>query len=257
MIWIKTIILLCLSPLLMSLGLMALGTLCLWSNRRPALGRVLTGAGLLLLIWAAYGHFGRGYLTRLESQYSPLNPASLPPTTAARARFVVILGAGQVSDPRLPVTSQIGDRSLYRLVEGIRIHRHLPGSKLVLVGGPGTDNHPNAEVMAAVAIELGLRQDDLIVMRHPRDTIEEARCVKKLVDNTPFVLVTSAAHMPRAMQLFQREGLHPIPAPTNYACPITPNRNPAHYFPTPGGLGCTEHALYEMLGSFFDNHIRR
>ena len=35
-----------------------------------------------------------------------------------------------------------------RLVEGIRIHRNLPGSKLILSGGGGFDPVPNAKIMA-------------------------------------------------------------------------------------------------------------
>jgi hypothetical protein len=47
-----------------------------------------------------------------------------------------------------PVTDQISKSSLTRLVEGIRIHKELPGSKLVLSGGGGFDPMPNARIMA-------------------------------------------------------------------------------------------------------------
>jgi uncharacterized SAM-binding protein YcdF (DUF218 family) len=38
--------------------------------------------------------------------------------------------------------------------------------------------------------------------------------VKQAIGDAPFLLVTSASHLPRAMIFFQR-GLHPLPAPAN------------------------------------------
>lgn len=250
MFWFKRCLLLCLSPLTLSLVAIVIGTVCLWTKRNPWLGRALTMAGLALLIWSGYGRFGYGYLARLEGQYAPLDPAAIPAATAARVRFIVVLGSGQVSDPRLPVTSQIGCDSLFRLVEGLRLHRHLIGSRLILTGGPGFDTVPNAEVMAAVAAELGLAREDLIVLSRPRDTREEARSVKELVGSTPFVLVTSAAHMPRAVRVFVAEGLHPLPAPTDFVYRRSPGHDPAALFPTPGGLANTERAFYEVIASW-------
>ena len=249
MVWLKRCVLLVLSPLTVSLALLAAGVICLWSGRRPKTGRVLCVAGLALLIWAGLGWSGRAYLARLERQYTPLDVAAQPAATVAQWHYVLVLGAGHVSDPRLPANSQLGGASLYRLVEGIRLHRHLPGSRLILTGGPGLDVVPNADVVAAVAQELGVAQEDLIVLGKPRDTREEAVSVRGIVGAAPFVLVTSAAHMPRAMRVFAEAGLHPIPAPTDFGYPTGPGHNPAEFFPTAGGLGATERAFYEAMAS--------
>ena len=40
--------------------------------------------------------------------------------------------------------------------------------------------------------------------------------MKGLVGSEPFILVTSASHMPRSMVLFKSLGLNPIPAPTDF-----------------------------------------
>ncbi len=249
MVWIKRCILLGLSPLTVSLVLLVAGVLCLWSARRPRLGRALCVAGLALLTWAGFGLSGRAYMARLERQYAPLDLAVQSTSTIAELRYVLVLGAGHVSDPRLPVTSQIGGASLYRLVEGIRLHRQLPGSRLILTGGPGLDVIPNAEVVAAVARDLGVAQEDLIVLGKPQDTREEAIAVRGIVGAAPFVMVTSAAHMPRALRVFEGQGLHPVAAPTDFWYPAGPSRDPATLFPTSAGLASTEHAFYELMAT--------
>lgn len=256
MVWLKHFILMALCPLTVSLGLMAAGLFCLWSARRPRTGRVLCVAGLVVLTWAGYGWSARALLTRLEGQFAPLDLAAQPASTVAQWHYVLVLGAAHVSDPRLPATSQIGGASLHRLVEGIRLQRQLPGSRLILSGGPGFEVVPNAEVVAAVARELGVAEEDLIVRGKPRDTREEALSVREIVGTSPFVLVTSAAHMPRAMRVFEAAGLHPVPAPTDFHCPADPGHDPATFFPTADGLGTTESALYEVLATLQET-VRR
>lgn len=248
MLFLKRVIVLFVSPLTLCIGLIILGLVCLWSARRPRLGRILIVAGLIWLTVAGYGNLGRYYLSKLESQYEPLNLSVMPTSTVSQIQYVVVLGSGHVSDPRLPVTSRIGGSSLFRLTEGIRIYRHLPGSRLILTGGPGFDTVPNAEVVAAVAVELGIRKEALLVLAEPEDTREEAASVGKIVGTAPFVLVTSAYHMPRAMRVFQAAGLNPVPAPAEFAFPRRQKTDPARLFPTAGGLWHTEWAIYEFMG---------
>jgi uncharacterized SAM-binding protein YcdF (DUF218 family) len=69
---------------------------------------------------------------------------------------------------------------------------------------------------AKLALALGVKQKDIILNGAPEDTREEALFTKSVVGSKPFILVTSATHMPRAMMLFQQLGLHPIAAPTDF-----------------------------------------
>ena len=63
---------------------------------------------------------------------------------------------------------------------------------------------------------MGVSKYNILMQEEPRDTEEEALYVKRIVKNKPFILVTAAYHMPRAMELFKKEGLSPIAAPTNF-----------------------------------------
>ena len=127
-----------------------------------------------------------------------------------------MLGGGHVSDPRLPANSQISAAALGRVVEGVRLYKAIPGSKLLLSGGAVFDPVPEAEVMARIAVLLGVKPQDISLEPDSRDTADEAEIIAKMIGRERFILVTSASHMPRSMALFRKRGLQPIPAPTDF-----------------------------------------
>ena len=69
---------------------------------------------------------------------------------------------------------------------------------------------------AQLAVALGIKRENIIIYGHPKDTREEALYTKTIVVEKPFILVTSATHMPRSMMLFKSLGLNPVAAPTNF-----------------------------------------
>ncbi len=83
----------------------------------------------------------------------------------------------------------------------------------------GGDKPVGGEVMVAFARSLGIPADKLLAETRSLDTYGNARGVKPIVKDAPFVLVTSASHLPRAMIIFQTLGMRPIPAPANIRYP--------------------------------------
>ena len=145
---------------------------------------------------------------------------------------------------------QLSDASLARLIEGIRLHRQLPESVLVLTGGAVFDALSHAQVMAEAAKELG-EEGPRILLDQPRDTAEEMLALREVIEaDELFLLVTSASHMPRSMVLAQAAGLRPIPAPTDFLVKQSPggDRHPGEYFPSAGALRRAERAVYEYMG---------
>jgi uncharacterized SAM-binding protein YcdF (DUF218 family) len=67
--------------------------------------------------------------------------------------------------------------------------------------------------MASVSRFMGVPKDNMIIEEASKDTKDQARLIKPIVGTAPFVLVTSAIHMPRSMALFEKLGMNPIPAP--------------------------------------------
>jgi uncharacterized SAM-binding protein YcdF (DUF218 family) len=121
-------------------------------------------------------------------------------------------------------------------VEGIRIYRNLPGSKLILSGGGGFDPVPNAKIMANVASILGINDSDMILEPDSKDTKDEAILIQKIVGDNKFILVTTASHMPRSMALFKKRGMQPIPAPIDHAMKRRQGINPGVFFPSSGKI---------------------
>ena len=200
-------------PVLLLL-LMSTLILILAGKRRASLAAIsLAGA---VLIMCGYGFFTRSWLSELEGQSPPFAIQRLTREQEQDLQYIVVLGNSHVSDPGIPISSQISGASLRRIVEGIRIHRMLPKSKLVISGGRNFDPVANAQVVGDLALQLGVNPDKMIIEDRPRDTFEEAELLEPLLADYPFVLVTSAAHMPRALGLFRAAGMQPIPAPTDY-----------------------------------------
>lgn len=101
---------------------------------------------------------------------------------------------------------------------------------------------------ASVAESLGVPPEQIKILDQPKDTEEEALAVKRQVSQHPFLLISSANHLPRAMQFFQAAGLNPIAAPANQMAITSPLNWWERAIPSPLWLGHSERAVYETLG---------
>jgi uncharacterized SAM-binding protein YcdF (DUF218 family) len=163
-------------------------------------------------------------------------------------KFIVVLGGGHTSNPDLPVSSQLSHNTMVRLIEGIRMYRKYPGSKLILSGGRVFDPVPNAVIMTRVAQELGVGEQDIILESESKDTLDEARLIKPLVRDEQFILITSAAHMPRSMAMFKKHGMNPLPVPAGHMFLPMRSRTPLDFFPNSHNLDKSSRAVHEYLG---------
>ena len=133
-----------------------------------------------------------------------------------KVEYILVLGSGHNTNENLSITSQVTPTGINRLAEGIRHYKNLENAKLVLSGYGAKDENSHALMQEKLAISLGVKAEDIIKQDNPRDTKEEAMAIKKIVGQNPFILVTSASHMKRAVLLFQKEGLNFIASPTNH-----------------------------------------
>lgn len=241
------------SPLTICVEMMIVGLLLLVFSRNQKTGKILIALGLVVLVLCSYEGVSGRILQTLEIQYPPLDLAQVMPQenggmAAQSVKWVVVLAGGLSGDPTLPIQLQISHYSRVRLMEGIRLHRLLPGSKLILTGGIGFEGPAEATTLSRVAEELGVAKSDMVLEVESRDTKDHPLYVRHLVQDEPFILVTSAFHMPRAMKLFLKQGLAPIPAPAGPWKPPQDFWSPGNLFPSASGLRLAELAYHEYMG---------
>jgi uncharacterized SAM-binding protein YcdF (DUF218 family) len=99
--------------------------------------------------------------------------------------------------------------------------------------------------MADLALALGVLPKHIHIDPVSKDTKDQAKHLSGVLGKAPFFLVTSAAHMPRAVALFQKQGTHPLPAPTGF---MSTARRFRLTLPNAKALRRTEFAFHEYLG---------
>ncbi|PLY06859.1 MAG: hypothetical protein C0625_07915 [Arcobacter sp.] len=245
---IKKFISMFLMPMSLGLILLFLGIIFLLSKNYKRAKFFLISS----FIWLAligYSPFSNYLIQPLENQYKSYIDVD------PKIEYVLVLGSGHVTNDKMSKLSQLSTSALMRLTEGIRIYRKLDNGKLILSGYAGEDiKTPHAFISRDVAISLGVPASDIITQEEAKDTAEEAEYAKKTVNKNKFVLVTSAFHMPRAINIFESANLSPIAAPTDFL-----SKEDGDYKREPRGkeIRKSELAIHEYLGTFWHSLIEK
>lgn len=221
-------------PIGMVLSFFVLGIYFLYVSK-IRFAKIFLSFSLGLLLLFSYPPFANFLVKKLEDNYSKYEYKQ-------EVKYIHVLGGGHNTDKDQPLSSQVFSK---RVLEGVIIHFKTPGSKLVFTGYEGITNISNAQMNANLAMALGVKKENIIINGKPKDTKEEAIFAKSLIGDEPFVLVTSATHMPRSMRLFESLGLNPIPAPTDFH-----KKESVSYFSEPeiDSFDNSRIAIHEYLG---------
>lgn len=247
MFFLKKLLGALLSPVGLVLALLLAGGILMLLGGAPRLARGLTACSFLLLLAFSLPWLPNALLRPLESQIRPFSGLQ---EAQPRPKAIVVLGAGHHVRPGQPPVDWLGRAASARLMEGLRL-RGLAGlSELTLIftGDSGRESLPVAEAMKRAALSLGVPEAAIVSETAPRDTVEEMAVLSRRLGESPFVLVTSAAHMPRALRLAEGAGLNPIPAPTDYRLVQASAASWQAWLPSAGNLQRADHALHEWLG---------
>ena len=132
---------------------------------------------------------------------------NLPPPSEAEA--IVVLGNRPPVDER----GQVRPELRARVEAGVQAYRRGLAPLMVMTGGPAPSGHVEAEVMKALAVELGVPASAIRVEGRSRDTIANARfTVELLCDGRPepcrpsVIVVSTRHHLERAQRLFECAG---------------------------------------------------
>ena len=194
---------------------LALGLLALW------LGRVRLGRGLVLAALVATLVLG---FTPLASWTASLLEGvhPIPQTLPEQVDGIVVLGGAEEID----ITRARGQVALNdaseRLLGGLSLAREYPEAHLVFTGGRSAvfeREGSAAEVAGEFYRTFGVDDSRLLLEAESRDTYENALLSHRLVEpqaGEVWILVTSAWHMPRSVEVFTSVGWEVIPYPVDF-----------------------------------------
>ncbi|EDU58586.1 MULTISPECIES: envelope biogenesis factor ElyC [Providencia] len=235
-------------PLLLLIGF--IGLILLWFTRWQKSGKACVSMSLIVIALLGLQPISDSLLAPVEGNFDKRYEliTENPPEDV---HYIVVLGGGFTYNPDWSPSSNLLNNSLPRVTEGVRLYLKYPGSKLIFTGSKANSTISSAEVAAMVAQSLGVPASDTIALTEPKDTQEEAFEVEKIIGKEPFLLVTSANHLPRAISMFTARGMQPIPAPANQLA-IKSALNPwEKYFPSAFYFSHSERAWYELIGSIW------
>lgn len=162
---------------------------------------------------------------------------------------IIILGGGHSDDKELSPNNQLSSTALGRLVEGIRIHKMIPGSRLVLSGSRGRSELAQACVLYRTALILGVDSASMAMQILPANTMMEAEeYSRNFGSENKLIVVTSDIHLPRAMLHFRKAGLNPVAAPTNQIIKYGSVKYRWKWIPSSVYIRMMENAIHEYAG---------
>lgn len=223
-----------------SLILLALAGLFL-SRRHPRSGRWLAGlalSGMLLMSIPA--------VSILLMQSLDL-PPPISTDQLRRAQAIVILGGGIDDDAPEYGNDTVGGATLQRLRYGAWLQK-ASGLPILVTGGAPFGSRPEADAMKET-LEREFGAKVRWTETHSRDTAENANLSAAVLwpaKVTRIALVSHAWHLPRAVPLFERQGLEVVAAPTAYD--TWPRSYAERILPSTEALHRSSTALREWIG---------
>jgi uncharacterized SAM-binding protein YcdF (DUF218 family) len=245
-------------PVGIVLGLLALGLLL---GRRWILGLGFTALLLLSTPLISNG------LMRFTEEYQERSLAS----NAPKADAILVLSGGRITAPGEANISEW--RGANRFYGGVELFKAGKAPLLIFTGGwdPIVPNAlPEGDLLLSYAQALGVPEQNMASTGKVIDTKAEALAVAELLQRAEFrsvmgisttaagdlfkpsiLLVTSAYHMQRAKQLFERQNVVVIPFPVDFQVSQGRNLSIIDFLPSAKALSVSERALRELYGRMY------
>jgi len=138
-----------------------------------------------------------------------------------------------------------------RVIAATRLWRDHRVDKLVFAGASARGTS-EAELMARFAADLGAPRSAMLIEPDSRTTYENAVNVAKLLKTDglggEITLITSAIHLPRAMQEFRCAGLSPVGVAAEFEALNLWSDQFLNWIPSAGALDLSRRALKEYVG---------
>lgn len=211
--------------------LILIGLIFLRSSKKKRTGKILIIAGILFYYLFSITPAADLILLSLESKYQPVEKKELDKT----GKIVLLLGEKEAS--------------ILRAGEVLRMFQYKK-FQIIISGTSALNPEENpAKELKDYLFKRGVLAENIILEDKSRNTFESAKNIKAIINKEPFFLVTSAYHLPRSIEIFQKLGNNPIPAPADFK--MKQNYNTLDFFPSAENLRKTDLAFHEYFGILF------
>lgn len=172
----------------------------------------------------------------LESQYPSIVIKDIP----VKCKTIVVLTGYGVDTPGRFASGEINCESGFRILETQRIAEARPEMSILISGSASV-----ADLMKENLSNSGLSMRRIKIEGDSRNTYESAVNLRRYLDRDPFILVTTARHMYRAVGAFRKLEMNAIPAPTGYQ--YVTRDSYGLWFPSSKALRISDKAFYEIF----------
>jgi uncharacterized SAM-binding protein YcdF (DUF218 family) len=233
-------------PLAWAMLLLLAGLLV--GTRRPRGGKRLLWSGLLVLFLTGWQAPPDYLLRQLESQNPPFNPqADLKPYVG-----IVVLGGAMDRADIWKFPGQIAlNGAAERVIVPVGLLKHHPHLKMLFTGGSDTlvpETLTEADRAKIFFDSMDVDAAKVTYESCSRTTFENALFSAQLpgVDkHQPWLLLTTASHMPRSLGVFRKTGWNVTPYSVDYR---TPDDTAWLAYSIELGVQKWHYALHEIIG---------
>ena len=177
--------------------------------------RSLYTSGFILLLF-----FSNPFIIRQLLKWYEEKPVQL--SAAEKYNTGIVLG-GFVSYNKKEDKGYFND-ACERFIQTALLYKTGRINKIIVAAGNGyIVNHDfkEADYIRQKLVDLGIPAVDILTDPYSRNTLENAVNSKKIIDsahiNGPFLLISSAMHLPRAKMVFIKNGINVKPYPCDFS----------------------------------------
>lgn len=180
----------------------------------------------------------------LENKYRPL--------TKINGDVLVVLGGGATLDtPNLHSKGHLLPIAANRLLTCMQLYHQLR-LPIILSGGQVYKTTGCEAIIARkILLDMGVPNNKIFIEDKSLNTTENARYIKKILNQYHFqqpILITSAFHLPRSIQQFNKVGIVVTPYPADYHTNVSQRFSFRKLVPSSEALNEVSLALKEYIG---------
>lgn len=176
-----------------------------WRVKNAKKKKYLIGVWIVFTLFLTNIFIVNKFVERYETPFHPIAKGKI-------YDCAIVLGGASAYDS-FSQRLQFNESS-ERITEPVILYKNKIVKKLLFTGGSASVFPPyekEAKFVRKFWIEMGIASNDIIIETESRNTAENAKFVKKIIDQhiefKNILLITSALHMPRSMYIFNQNAL--------------------------------------------------